>query len=236
MFGLSADDWCDLVLSVNVHRKNRRLSPVDVARLIKKANVKSDESTVAEALGFQDLTTFRRIKRLNLVPEDLAELVVWGRGEERGSLSMSAASELLRLPQDQYKPAFKAAVEYRLSKEEARQVIQIGKRTGKPINECVEQALSTRVRIERSELIIGSLLTESARSVLEQLGPKVLARKVKRKLAAKFPTVICQSLRFKGCKMSILFKEEDAVEFRKYLERKSVEQCITEIVETIGSD
>lgn len=231
MFGLTADEWRDLVLSVNVHRKNRRLAPFDAAGLIRKATLSADPSVVAEALGFTDLTTFNKILRLADLPPDLASLVEWG--SRRGSLSMSTATELLRLPQDQQAPAIRLAVENNLTKEEARQVAQVNQRTGLPADQCVAQALKTRVKVERSELILGSIVSDRARAIIQSLGPEQATTKLKRRLAAQFPDVVTQAFSLRGNRFSLLLSEADGGRLRQALGGQSVEQTLTRMVESL---
>src|SRR5271157_2217088 len=157
MFGLNETQWRDLVLSVNVHRKSRRLSPFETATHLGIALRQTDVRTLAQALGFSDITTLLKIASLKDLPTDVAPLIEWGRAP--GTVSMSTAAQLARLPsRDLASAAIKAAVQYSFDKEEARQLVQIFQRSGQPLNRCVEQVLETRPRIERSELIIGSLL------------------------------------------------------------------------------
>jgi hypothetical protein len=85
-------------------------------------------------------SAIRRIHRLHDLPDDLAALVEWGT--RRGSLSMSTASELLRLSSSELiREAIVSAIEYDLTKDKSRQVVQIHERTGEPIAECVQRAL-----------------------------------------------------------------------------------------------
>ena len=78
MFGLTESQWRDLVLSVNVHRKNRRLSPVDTAHCLATALKQTDVPSLVKALGCNDATTVLKILRLKDLPFELATLVDWG--------------------------------------------------------------------------------------------------------------------------------------------------------------
>lgn len=233
MFGLSSEQWRDLVLSVNVHRKNRRLSPVEVAEHLRKALEQVDVDTLAESLGFADTTTMKKILRLNEMPDGIATVVTWGISG-RGTLSMSTATELLRLSSHNLVAgAMKAAVEYGITREEARQIVQIRKRSGAPIAECVRQALRTRPRIERSELIMGTLLTDIARQHVARLGVDSITKQVRRMLARNYPDVMCQAVRISAERFSLLFSEENANAFRAAIGDDSVEVTITRLVDSI---
>ena len=234
MFGLSDEQWRDLVLSVNVHRKKRRLSPYQVAHFMKLALRETDVDGLAEALGFTDTTTMRKILRLNDLSDDLASTVDWGNS--RGSVSMSTGAELLRLPTAELvDQAIRAAVENGLTKEEARQVVQIFERSGQGLAECIVRALKTRPRVERSELIIGSLLSESAQRVAAELGNEESTHKLKLALAKRYPDVLCRATRINGDKFSLLLDEAEAGKLRQKLGGQSVESMVTEVTECFAT-
>lgn len=232
MFGLTREEWQDLVLSVNVHRKSRRLSPAQAASYLQRALQQTSVESLAEALGFKETSTLRKIAGLSVLPADVADTVEWG--SRRGSISMSTAAELLRLGSpDLVREAVTSAIEHDLSKEEARQLVQIRARSSEPIEECVRRALGTRLRIERSELILGSLLSGSAQQVAHQLGNDVLARRLKLVMANRFPDVVPKALRINGDRFTVLLAEADAANLRAALQGKSIEATLTEFVERI---
>ena len=232
MYGLRDDEWRDLVLSVNVHRKNRRLSPIQVARYMRRALEETDTESLAGALGFDDTTTFNKILRLAELPADLASIVQWGT--RRGSVSMSTASELLRLPSPTaVQHAMHAAAEHNLTREEARQLVQIQKRSGQSVQDCVNSVLRTRPHVERSELIIGSFVSGEARARITSLGNEASARMLKRILAREYPDVTCRAVRVNEDHFSLLLSIEDSARLRSALKSKSVESEITRLMETL---
>jgi len=234
MFGLQREEWQDLVLSVNVHRKVRRLSPIQAASYLQRALQQASVENLAKALGFQEVSTLRKIASLNSLPPDIASTVEWG--SRRGSISMSTAAELLRLGSpDLIREAATSVIEHDMSKDEVRQVVQVRTRSSEPIQECVRRALATRPRVERSELVLGSLLTETARQVVQKLGNDVSARKLGLALAQRFPEVVLKALRINGNRFSILFSEADAAVLRAALQGKSIEATLTESVEGISA-
>lgn len=231
MHGLTEEEWKDLVLSVNVHRKNRRLSPVQVATYISTALESTDVNTLASDLGFGDTTTIKQILRLKDMPDDLATVVDWGT--RKGSISMSVATKLMCLPRDSLFKAVSAAISHSMTKEEVRQLVQIRARSEQTIDDCIQQVLKTRPRIERSELIIGSLLTGDAQELSNKLGNEELTKRLRRSLAKRFPEVICQAVRVNGKRFSLLFDEKAAQDFRALLSGKTIESAVTELVEEI---
>ncbi|BDU68722.1 hypothetical protein GETHOR_08230 [Geothrix oryzae] len=233
MYGLQQGEWRDLVLSVNVHKKERRLTPYKAAGYLHRALQQVSVEILAEALGFKETSTLRKIAGLVALPPDVASTVEWG--SRRGSISMSTAAELLRFGNsDLIREAITSAIEHDLSKEEARQVVQIWVRTSESVHECVLRALKSRTRIERSELILGSLLSTSAREISKSLGGEALSRKLQLLLAQRFPTVIPKALRINGDRFSILLSEADALALRQALNGKSIEATLTESVERIS--
>jgi len=232
VYGLPEDEWRELILSVNTRRSKRRLSPAETARRLHTALQNGDASTIATALGFSDTTTMRRIERLTILPADLASLVDWGT--RRGRVSMSAASELLRLDdRDAIRQAIMAAIEHELSRDEARQVVQIRDRSQESLAECIQRVLSSRPRIERSELVIGSLLTQEARDAAARVGDTTAARKLGITLARRCPEIVLRAIRMTGERFSIMFNENDAEKLRAALGPKSIEEAVTDIVEGI---
>ena len=228
-FGLSNDEWQDLLLSVNVHRKQRRLTPAGAARLIERALQQTVADDLAAALGFESTTMLHKIRRLHELPPDLASVVHWG--SRRGSLSMSTASELLRLePEAAIREAFHVAVEHSLTRDEARQLVQIRQRSGKPIRESVAEALRTRPRAVRSELVIGSFITEQSVRAVTELGDEEASRWLRLQLARDVPQVVPRSLRIGDRRFSLLLSEDDGRVLRSVLGGESIESRLSELM------
>lgn len=229
MFGLQADEWQSLLLSLKTHRKHRRLSPYNVAILLDRALASTDVQTLAQALGFRDTTTLRRIHRLHELRPELGTLVRWGA--RRGYASMSTASELLRLEDTaEVEDALRAMIENDLTKEEARQVVQIRRRSGRPIPQCVSEALLTRPRIERQELIMGAVLDAGAVQEIQRMGDDEASRVLQRKLAATLPDVMVQLARVSGDRFTLLLKEDEAVKLRKEVGASPLERWVTDLL------
>jgi hypothetical protein len=233
MFGLAKEKWQDVVLSVNVHRKTRRLSPAEVGRCLNVALQQTDIETLADRLNFKDTTLLRKIARLADLPPDVASMVDWGA--RKGSLSMSSATEIQRLNDPELiRQAAIAAVENDFSRAEARQLVQIHTRTGVPLPTCVESVLATRPKIERSELIIGSFLTEKSKSACTQLGNDAAARAILLRLARRLPDVTARALRINGDRFSLLLSAEDGTRLRQLIAPDSVEGLLSQFAEQIS--
>jgi hypothetical protein len=230
MFGLQRNEWQDLVLSVNIHRKTRRLSPSTTAILLSRASSHSSPNELAEALGFKEPSTLRKIMSLKSLPPEIADVVEWG--ERRGSLSMSSAAEITRLEDmDLMRKVAHAAIQSSMTKEEIRQIVQMKTRSNASIEDCIRNALATRPLIERNELILGSLLTEKAKRSVAELGTEAIGRKIQNLMARQFPAVVSKALRVSEERFSLLLSDEDSRQLRLALKGKSVELMITEFAE-----
>lgn len=235
MFGLTDIQWQELLLSVNTHRRNRRLSPVETASHLETALSKTDLYSLAKALGFSDTTTIVKIRRLKDLPAELGALVEWGTAN--GSVSMSTAAELMRIPSIEVAAdAIKAAVEHSLNKEEARQLVQIMERSKDSLTTCLNKVLLTRPRVERSELIVGSLLSPLAQERVSRLGTELAVKKLRLLLAKNFPSILCQSVRIRDGRFSLLFPDNNGTELRKLLKGVSVETTVTRLLEQLQNE
>jgi len=235
MFGLSINEWQNLVLSVNVHKKNRRLTPYQTAKHLDEALKNTNIENLATALGFEDATTIRRILKLLILPPELVNLVDWG--SRRGMISMSTATELIRLEQPtSINEAFVAAIENEFTKDEAKQLLQVKERTHDSLEECIQRVLHERPKIERSELILGMLITEKAREICNKIGDDNVLKNLKLNLARKFPSITARSLKIGKNRFSLLLLEEDAQKLRSQLNGKKIEEEISELVEKIKID
>ena len=162
-----------------------------------------------------------------MLPKSFASVVSWGGG--KGTLSMSTASELLRLG-DLVTEAIPDAIANNLTKDEARQVVQLHQRSGKSISDCMRQSLLTRPRIEHLELIIGSLLSPAAIGLASVLGNEESTRLLSRRMAARFPEIVCKAVRVNGDRFSIMLDSEAASALRQHAGSSTVEQVITDLL------
>jgi hypothetical protein len=233
MYGLCREDWQSLVLSVKVHRKSRRLSPLQAAELMREALLSTDEKSLAGSLQFRGTTMLRRILRLSELPSDVAALVDWGR--RQGGVSMSTASELMRLgnPKD-ISVAFRAAATHGLTRSEASEVVQISRRSELSVEQALSRALATRLVVQRSELVLGSLLGTNAMNSARALGNEQATRLLRRELAAVYPAVTCASVRVNGNRFSILLSEQDAAALRCAIGTSSIEEAVSKLMGTLS--
>lgn len=131
----------DLILSVGTHKSQRPLSPLEVADGLAALinNVGYDEALGNLSL---DISTARRFLRLRELAPDIGQLVDWGR--RPGAISFSAAAEMVRLAPASQSQVAKACLEYSLTKEEVRQVVQLVLRRGDDVESAVQSVLRMR--------------------------------------------------------------------------------------------
>jgi hypothetical protein len=166
--GLTAEEKKHLLISVGTHRGKRALSPVEVAKLLRKA-IESDTSLADCAAGVQ-LTTSQVSRFLSLlrIPSELHYLINFG--QSAGTLGFSSAFELSRLDaEEDQRRAVRAVLELNLTSSEVRQLVQARERSRKSMDECVTTVLKMRPHVEVRHVFIGSVLKENIRERLHGL-------------------------------------------------------------------
>ena len=159
IIGLSGEDYRDLVLSVGTHRKSRRLSPLEVAQLIAKAvaaDATRDDCATALGVGITQVRTFLKLLDLDV---DIQHLADW-RGSKNATIPFSTLAELARLaPHDQVQ-AVDSVLRHGLTWKEVVQLVQIAKRSDKPIGECISDVLNLRPEVVTRHLFVGAITSE----------------------------------------------------------------------------
>ena len=156
LVALTPSEKQDLVMSVGVHRRSRRISPCKVAQLLKKASAQQSLREIARDVDLRDDTVLRRLLSLLKLPPEVQALISWGKTP--GTISFSVASEVARLVADEEIEQLAAAgIEHRLSKEEVRGIIQRKRRANVSLDRAVEDVLKLRPVVERQYLFLGLL-------------------------------------------------------------------------------
>ena len=169
MEGLTNQERRDLILSVGTHRRERRLSPIEVARLLQVAigsgATKKDCSETLQ-IGVTQISTF--LKLLQLAPE-VQDLAGWGAARQ-ASIPFSSMAALARLDATDHLFAANAILSERLTWKEVIELTQIAKRSGKGVDECLAAVLRRRPEIERRHVFIGKVdpRTETDLAALSQ--------------------------------------------------------------------
>jgi hypothetical protein len=157
-----------LLLSVGTHKGKRPLSPVEVARLLKRElDAGASPSEVAEAVQFDGTTMVGRFLRLLELSPEIQHLVDFGTDED--SLGFTAAFEMARLPPSDHGELATAILEHQLSSAEVRQIAQLRLRSKRPISECIQGVVRMRPQVVVRQVFIGAILDEATGQRLRAL-------------------------------------------------------------------
>jgi hypothetical protein len=161
--GLSTDIQKKLLLSIGSHRDIRLLTPVEVGEAVQTSvNAGTTMQEVAEFLHLEGTSVLTKFVRLLRLSPDVRHLVDWGRSD--ATIGFTAASEVARLddPADQLQLC-QAGLRNRLGSSEMKQILQLHKRSGQSISDCIEEILKLRPRTAQIHVLIGGI-TEPALS------------------------------------------------------------------------
>ncbi len=158
------------MLSLNTHRSERPLSPVEVAEAL-DASLSRGASfqDLAASLSFGSTSTLKEIHRLQRLNERLRHLVGWGGRNSSSPLSMTAASQIARLPEEEHEEIVDAVLIEGFTAEEIRQVVETHIHSGRSIEECVDTVLRLRPAVERRELLVGAVISSELQSRLQEM-------------------------------------------------------------------
>ena len=181
MIGLTGRELQDITLSVGTHRGTRRLSPLEVARLIEKtlsSGTTRKECAHALGIGPTQVGTFMKLLSLKTEIQHLAD---W-RGTKNASIPFSTLAELARLsPEDQVKAA-EAVLRHDLKWKEVVQLTQISGRSRQAIEECISNVLKLRPQIETRHLFVGAITSYPLRTYLQSFPQSERDRLIERTL------------------------------------------------------
>ena len=75
---ISPEEWQNLVLSIATHKKKRRLSPIQVAKILEKIYKQADINQLSRDLQIQGPTLIYKFLSLLKLPEELQNFVDFG--------------------------------------------------------------------------------------------------------------------------------------------------------------
>jgi hypothetical protein len=154
---LSPSERQGLLLSVGTHRGKRPLSPLEVATIFEKiVGAGGSLADCARAARLDGTTMVGRFLRLLSLPEAVRHLVDWG--SRPGTVGPSAGAELARLNDDDAEEqVVRGVLTYRLSSAEVRQVVQLRKRSRRPIADCLNEVVGMRSTVDRRYVYVGAV-------------------------------------------------------------------------------
>ena len=155
---LSSRERQALLLSVGTHRGRRPLSPVEVAGLLGKVIAAGGSlKDCARAGSLKGTAMVARFLRLLELPETMRHLVDW-RGGDSDAVAFSSGTELARLDDVvEQEEVVRGVLIYRLSGSEVRQVVQLRKRSKRPVEECLKEVVEMRPPVEKRYVYIGAV-------------------------------------------------------------------------------
>lgn len=167
--GLTPEEQRDLILSVGTHSRHRILSPVEVARLMKKASDHgARRQQIAEVCHLDGTTMVSRFLRLLRLPEVVQTWVAWEPNVSE--LSLSAAQEIARLSDGGSQLSMaKLVLESRLTSKEAGNAIMRIQRGGERVDSAVTAVLRLRPRVVKKFVFIGTITDIPTRRLLDAL-------------------------------------------------------------------
>jgi hypothetical protein len=167
--GLSEEEHQRLLLSVGTHRGQRPLSPIEVAALFAKVLAANGSlSECAKAASLEGTTQVSRFLRLLRLPESIWHLVGWG--SVAGTIGFSSGAEIARLENDAEEEALVAGVlTNRLSGSEVRQVVQLRKRSKRSLDDCLNEVVGMRPRVEKRYVYVGAVTDTALKKALASM-------------------------------------------------------------------
>lgn len=186
---LSPQERQGLLLSVGTHKGRRTLSPVEVATIFSKILAAGGSmADCARAAHLEGTTIVARFLRLLKLPESVRHLVDWGSSP--GTVGFSTGAELARLENEaEEEDVVRGVLTYRLSGSEVRQVVQLRKRSKRPIKACLEEVVGMRPRVEKRYVYVGAVtdlsLKYSLQTMTQQQRDDLLAGAMKNVLPVK---------------------------------------------------
>jgi len=163
---LSPTERQRLLLSVGTHRGQRPLSPGEVASLFSKIlEAGGTLSDCAEAASLEGTTWVSRFLRLLSLPASVRHLIDWGGNE--GAVTFSSGAEIARLNDDEEEEALvQGVLTHQLSGSEVRQVVQLRKRSRRPLKDCLDEVVGMRPRVEKRYVYVGAITLSELKSKL----------------------------------------------------------------------
>ena len=144
--GLSALELGRLQTSVGYggHKKGRPLSPIQVGMIFRGAcSAGFSLKDCAEAANLADPSHARRFLRILDLPQDIQQRIGWGRS--KGIIGFSVAEELTRLQDgNDQRAVAEAILANGFIHDEVWQVVQLRKRSKRPVGECLREILDRR--------------------------------------------------------------------------------------------
>lgn len=145
-----------LSVGYNTHKKGRPLSPIEVGLHFRRfCDAGVSIEGCAEKVGL-DKTNVARFLRILELPKDIQHLIAWGSSSD--SISFTSAFEIAAIKnEEEQRCVVRAVLQDGLKGKEIRQVVQLRRRSGKLIEECIEEILGMRPKRVRRYVFVGAM-------------------------------------------------------------------------------
>jgi ParB-like chromosome segregation protein Spo0J len=185
MLCLAQAEIRDLIVSTSTHLGSRRLSPIEVASLFKKAlDGGATRKECAEIVGFADATMVGRFVRLLDLDPGVQNMIDWGNSD--ASLAFSAGAEIARLGDADQKLVSRAALQDGLGTQEVKAIVQRVRRSDVDASQAVSEVLRLRPAIERRHVFVGRFGDPSTEEHITSLAEDARVEILKRAVSDSF--------------------------------------------------
>ena len=226
--GLTSIELGRLRMSVGYggHKKGRLLTPIEVGLYFRRAQeAGADLQACAFASGLHKTGVSRFLKLLSL-PLELQHMIEWGA--PKNAIGFTAAIELTRFEDAANQSIVAEAIlSNKLTSKETQQIVQLRKRSGRLIEECIREVLGMRSTIEKCYVFIGNIndkelerrlsqFTQTNRNIIIQSSiRKLRLYEVNGRLGTRYFTLTGGDEFNKS--MNAIGKESIEIDLRKYI-------------------
>ncbi len=167
--GLTPEEARDLMLSVGTHHGKRRLSPVEVAALFQKAlEAGATQLDCARFVNLTEITMISRFLRLLNLDTEIRHIVDWGH-QTQASIAFESAWRLGELNGGEQAVAAREIIANGMGKEEVLQILQLRRRSQRPIEECFKEVILMRKVVVRRHVFLGAVTDMGTEQALRRL-------------------------------------------------------------------
>lgn len=200
---LSDRERINLIFSVGTHRKERPITPIAVAELIRKALARQSLEQIADDLQLKSVGMLNKFLSLNQLPAEVTPLVGWGGS--KNILPFSSAVQISRLAEPNLtRRLCEAALQHKFTKDEVQAVVQRVLRSSKTtLDEAIEEILRLRPQVERQFVYMGFLDS----GIVQELGDDEVRKRLRKSLAGKFGAKGLKSVSVKDGKFLFILSE-----------------------------
>lgn len=154
--GLTPEEAKGLILSVGTHRANRSLSPLEVARLFRKAishgASREECASFVHLSGADMVSRFLRLLDLNPFVQHATDWRQTGP-----TISFTSAWKLSAFANKEQEGACLEIMANQLKTKEVEQAVQLERRSGRSFAACVAEVVRMRPSIVKVHVILGAI-------------------------------------------------------------------------------